>query len=87
MPYIKSKQKDRFASLDVALEINTVFTNPGELNWLLTKCCLSYLNSKEENYQTYNDIIGVLECCKLEMYRRKIAKYEDKKIAENGDVY
>jgi hypothetical protein len=30
--------------------------------------------------------MGVLESAKLELYRRKIAPYEDDKIAENGDV-
>jgi hypothetical protein len=31
----------------------------------------------------------VLECAKLELYRRIVAAYEDEKIAdpENGDVY
>ena len=30
--------------------------------------------------------MGVLECCKLEFYRRVAAPYEDIKIEENGDV-
>jgi len=33
-----------------------------------------------------NDAIGALEGAKLELYRRVISKYEDKKIMENGDV-
>ena len=32
-------------------------------------------------------LIGVLECAKLELYRRVAAPYEDDKIDENGDVY
>lgn len=60
--------------------------NPGELNYLVTLLCLKYLNERGEKYQTYNDILGALEGCKLEMYRRRIAPYEDKKIEENGDV-
>jgi hypothetical protein len=35
----------------------------------------------------YNDVIGALECCKLELYRRMVAPYENTKIKENGDVY
>jgi hypothetical protein len=31
-------------------------------------------------------VIGALENCKMELYRRKIAPYEDIKIEENGDV-
>ena len=57
----------------------------GELNFLVTKICLLYLGEKP-NYQRYNDVVGALEGAKLEMYRRKVAPYEDVKIEENGDV-
>lgn len=30
---------------------------------------------------------GALECTKLELYRRRVADYEDQKIADNGDAY
>lgn len=59
----------------------------GELNYLFTKACLVFLAEKGESYETYNAIVGALECAKLEFARRLIAKYEDKKIQENGDVY
>jgi hypothetical protein len=39
-----------------------------------------------ENYQHFNDVLGALEGAKLELYRRRIAPYEDTKIVENGDV-
>lgn len=61
-------------------------TTAGQLNYQLTTLCQDYLY-KNESYQSYNDILGALEGCKLELYRRKIANYEDKKIEENGDVY
>ena len=38
-------------------------------------------------YAHLNEAIGVLECAKLELYRRVAAPYEDEKIAESGDVY
>jgi hypothetical protein len=59
----------------------------GDLNYLVTQLCQELLEVKGESYSTYNEIIGALECAKLELYRRKIAGYEDKKIAENGDVW
>ena len=31
-------------------------------------------------------IIGALECIKMELYRRGVSEYEDKKILENGDI-
>ena len=60
---------------------------PAELNYRFTVLINDYIQRKGESYQTYNDIIGALECCKLELYRRKIVPYEDKKIKENGDVF
>lgn len=60
---------------------------PGELNYSFTQMCLAYLSRKGTSYQAYNDILGALEGCKLELYRRKISNYEDKKIEENGDVF
>ncbi len=38
-------------------------------------------------YSKINSLIGVLECAKLELYRRVAAPYENDKIDENGDVY
>ena len=60
--------------------------NPGELNYVFTEIIYNYLERNGEKYQHYNDIVGALECCKMELYRRRVMPYEDKKIAENGDV-
>lgn len=62
-------------------------SEPGHLNYMFTMICLDYIDQKGEKYQHYNDIIGALESCKLEMYRRKVANYEDSKIKSNGDVF
>ena len=58
----------------------------GELNYALTRVIQKYLNS-HPGYQGINDVVGALEGCKLEFYRRYAAVYEDQKIIENGDVY
>jgi len=59
----------------------------GDLNYLLTKVCHAFLDKQiHRNYQSYNDVIGALECCKLEFYRHVVAPYEEEKIKENGDV-
>jgi hypothetical protein len=79
MPYIK-----REARFD--LDKGRLPITPGELNYILTSEIQRYIYCRGENYQSYNDIIGALESCKLELYRRKIAPYEDEKIKENGDV-
>jgi hypothetical protein len=79
MPYV-DKDLRRVALLDGA-------STAGELNFLLTNLVRNYLMDNGMNYQTMNDIIGALEGCKMEFYRRMVVPYEDKKIEENGDVY
>lgn len=81
MPYIK--QEARIVLEDEARKAS----NAGELNYKITMLLRSYVAMKGEGYQTYNDIMGALEGAKLEIYRRRIARYEDDKITENGDVY
>lgn len=87
MPYIKKEEKEFYSDVLGALaqaDIQSV----GELNYILTKVCQAYLNQRGmKKYQFYNDVIGALECCKLELYRRKISEYEEEKIIQNGDVY
>lgn len=85
MPYIT---KEARINMDNAQWPETT----GELNYQLTMVCLDYLAhkltiNKSNTYSNYNDVIGALECCKLEMYRRVIAPYEDMKKEANGDVY
>ena len=84
MPYIED-EKRRKELLSSGAE--GIPQNVGELNYKVTMLCKQYLRWKEESYQTYNDILGVLTAVTQELYRRKIAPYEDKKIKENGDVY
>ncbi len=61
--------------------------NAGELNYLVTRLIALYLKHRGTSYQTMNDIVGALDNAKDEFRRRIQHPYEDKKIAENGDVY
>jgi len=78
MPYITQEQRKEIDNGRPPL-------NAGELNYCITKLILNYSNGVE-CYQNYNDILGALEGAKLELYRRRIAKYENSKIISNGDV-
>lgn len=40
-----------------------------------------------EGCDPYVEICGVLDCAKMEMYRKLAVNYEDKKCVENGEVY
>lgn len=80
MPYIK--REDR-----VDIMYGTFPANAGQLNYKITQEVWEYVRDHGKSYTTYNDVIGVLECAKLELYRRMIGPYEDRKCQENGDVY
>lgn len=84
MPYIKKYLRNL---LDKHLPECGLIGSVGELNYFITKVILKYWGKEEPNYADYNEVVGVLEAIKLELYRRVISKYEDKKIKENGDVY
>jgi len=84
MPYIKQYEREMIDDLLLLpWEIEPPLTS-GQLNYLITKVLLE---TKPKRYADYNNLIGVLECVKLEMYRQAVAPYEDKKRKENGDVY
>lgn len=79
MPYIKPDLREAL--------LETLYPEtPGELNYLITLICKRYWD-RIGNYQTINDIVGALECAKLEFYRRVASPYENIAIKRNGDVY
>jgi len=89
MPYILKPDRLKFNDILEVLESKIPeIKNAGELNYLITKICLTYLKQKGLKYQNINEIVGVLECAKQEFYRRIATPYENEKIAnpENGDV-
>jgi len=58
----------------------------GELNFVISTLIARWLQHVGLRYENLNAAIGVLECAKLELYRRIAAPYEDKKITANGDL-
>ena len=89
MPYIPEKQRIEFEPYIrlLLIKINRCGKWEGKLNYIITRLCDVFMRGLGINYKNANAIIGVLECAKQEIYRKVIAKYEDKKEAENGTVY
>ena len=88
MPYIDPSDR---ISLDYTLftlgaEIGCYEEYEGILNYCISTI-LNDLLKEPITYSQINRLIGVLECAKLELYRRVAIPYEDIKIEENGDVY
>jgi hypothetical protein len=79
MPYIPPSEKKR-------VDQDNLITTAGQFNYALNQLVNIYIEQNEFNYQTANDIVGAIECAKMEIYRRLVAPYEDKKILQNGDV-
>jgi hypothetical protein len=79
MPYILPKHRKELQRRKPA--------SAGELNYHITVAVKDYLESKNISYSTLNEVVGVLECVKQELYRRVVSPYEDLKRNTNGDVY
>ena len=90
MPYIKPKDREKFNGVlnNIRNIIKEENINAGELNYLLSSIVGEFAyNQGQPCYQKYNDALGALEGVKLELYRKQIATYEDKKVEENGELY
>lgn len=81
MPYISKTEKKLLLSRQIDL------TQPGQLNYCVSVLMDDYIEKTGLNYKTLNDLVGALECAKMELYRRIAIPYENKKIEDNGDVY
>jgi len=88
MPYIKDEDRQAFDHFIEQLceELEVEDFKAGEINYIISRIMNQALRGKL-NYAKINELIGVLECAKLELYRRVAAPYEDTKIRDNGEVY
>ncbi len=92
MPYITQNYRDQlYQEIDaLAQKIKQINEqNPGQTKDGLMNFALTELMNEvfpNARYHQFNEIIGFLECCKLEYYRKKIGPYEDLKEQENGPV-
>ena len=59
----------------------------GKLNYTDARIVFLALQKRTMSYYALNELIGALECCKLELYRRLVGPYEDVAKDKNGDVF
>jgi len=81
MPYVKREAQENLLRGYVRPD------TAGELNFLLTHAVVEYVRRHGVSYCTINDVLGAFEGAKLDFYRRIATPYEERKRAENGDVY
>jgi hypothetical protein len=84
MPYIKQENRPKFKTK--AKDLGQLADCAGDLNYIITEMVHEYIRKKGKNYATINEVVGMMECCKLELYRKIAAPYENLKVVENGDV-
>ena len=82
MPSIKPERRQALREYDYSPLPKTA----GELNYVYTRL-LDRVLGNNPSYEDINTIVGVLECCLQEVYRRVAGPYEDRKVSENGDVF
>ena len=86
MPYISQEARSRIKPHIEEFWKECSIIEEGEMNYIITQLLEHYREGKGK-YSFFNKIIGLLECIKLEYYRRVVAEYEDTKRQDNGDVY
>ena len=87
MPYLPQSRRDSVAKDLKALGLDFTPSNAGDLNFVVTRMIDNFLGERGLTYAHLNEMMGALECCKLELYRKIGGPYEDVKVAENGDAY
>jgi hypothetical protein len=80
MPYIPQSERNPIDDGYVPITV-------GQLNYAITRLIANHLTARTKSYSNINEVIGVLECAKLELYRRIAVPYESAKLEQNGDVY
>jgi hypothetical protein len=83
MPYILKVDANRltidYSKASNQLGLTSGPETSGELNFCMTQLAVWFLKHEGENYDNYDKTIGAFMCAMLELYRRKIAPYEDTK--------
>jgi len=89
MPYIEQEIRKilqpTITNVINALRKLGVDNRAGNLNY--TICTILNALYPNDRYREFNDMMGLLDCIAKEMYRRRVAPYEDKAITKNGDIF
>ena len=93
MPYVKKEDRDDVDPMIQRLQtvLDPKFTQTGKVVYVVTRIVDDYvtglIRETGQGFESLSEGIKILECAKLEMYRRLLGPYEDTKAKTNGDVY
>ena len=82
MPYIKESRRKELENILQSMKDQNIKAD-GDLNYILYAFCKHYI---KPSYNNFKNFCGELRQCATEIERRLLAKYEDEKITENGDI-
>lgn len=90
MPYIVKDMREKVEPAIKCLIEMADFTDDeieGVMNYVITTLLNKAMKREAKwRYKWINRVVGVLECAKLEFYRRIAAEREDNAIASNGEI-
>ncbi len=93
MPYIQRNDRAAYDHLidqiAAAIRQQEPPQRKGHANYVITQILRKAWGADSpggESYSNWADVIGTLECAKLELYRRFVGPYEDGAIKRNGDL-
>lgn len=95
MPYIAEEKRqqidfeiDNLHQALVGMELDDEENNmEGNINYVITRLLMMVYGTKHgTRYAHINDAIGLLECIKLEFYRKVASPYEEQKEFDNGSI-
>lgn len=87
MPYISKNTRRYLDPLLEPLYRAVDSCEIGDLNYMVTKLAIRYVQSRGIRYASLNEAVGALDSAKAEFQRRMVSPYEDQKREQNGDVY
>ena len=90
MPYIKPEDRPELDNLIDQLTDSILATEDGwegNMNYSISRLTNNIVQRRGKSYRLFNAIVGVIECVKMEVYRRLVVPYELRKSYINGDVF
>jgi len=85
MPYIENARRCILNGERID-QVTDEIDSPGELVYVLYRIANDYSEQRTPRFMSYLEAWGGLKIAAAELYRRKVAPYEDEKIEENGDI-
>ena len=90
MPYIHPADRQQYEPIIASLVAAMAGREPrqalGDLNYVVFAAVRRYLDDGRMTYANASALLGTMDCCRMEIYRRLIAPYEDTKRQEHGDA-